>query len=193
MTSTMNTTPSQDELFGIAVEALRQGDAAGAVSRLEEATSREDASGRACYLLGAQYAQMGRFVEAACEFERAVDLDPALSIARLQHGLLILTMGDAPEASRILSPLLHLAEGDPLARFAAGLLHLMRDEFTDALACLERGIALNVSNAPLNSDMRKLMDRIRTTIATSPAIETESASSNGTPHVLLSAYTGNGR
>jgi tetratricopeptide (TPR) repeat protein len=193
MTSaTMHNSNSQDGLFEMAVQALRQGDSTAAVARLEEAASRGDASARACYLLGAQYAQMNRFDDAAHQFDRAVALNPALSVARFQHGLLALTMGDAPESTRILSPLLQLGEIDPFTHFAAGLLHLVRNEFANALACLERGIVLNAANPPLNADMRKLMDRIHSTIATAAAEENEGTTSNATPHVLLSAYTGKG-
>jgi tetratricopeptide (TPR) repeat protein len=182
---------SQDALFELAVQALRQGDPTVAVASLEAAASRGDATARACYLLGAQYAQMGRFDDAAHQFECAVGLNPALSVARFQHGLLVLTMGDATESTRILSPLLQLGETDPFAHFAAGLLHLVRNEFPDALACLERGIAFNAANAPLNADMRKLMARIRSTVVITAAGENEGATDNATPHVLLSVYTGN--
>ncbi|MDB5856282.1 MAG: hypothetical protein JWR22_4323 [Herminiimonas sp.] len=180
----------QDVLFEMAVKSLRRGESAAAVASLEIAASRSDASSRACYLLGAQYAQMGRFEDAAHQFERAVSLNPALSVARFQHGLLVLTMGDGPESAKILSPLLELDETDPFAHFAAGLIHLVHNEFANALACLERGITLNASNPPLNADMRKLMERIHATIAA--AAVDQGATRDGTPHVLLSAYTGNG-
>jgi Flp pilus assembly protein TadD len=191
--TTMHNLMPQEALFAMAVQALRRGDSAAAVTRLEEAASRDDASAQTCHLLGAQYAQMGRFDEAVNVFERALSLDPTLSIARFQHGLLVLTMGDAPKSAQILSPLLQLGEADPLAHFAAGLVHLMREEFDNALVSLERGMALNASNVPLNSDMRKLMDRIRATIAAAAESRcaTDITAGTGTPHVLLSAYTGN--
>lgn len=191
MTSPSLRSLPQDALFQLTLQALRGDDPAAAVACLEEAASRDDASGPNCYLLGAQYAQMGRFEDAAREFKRAVAIDPALSIARFQYGLLALTMGDAAQSTQILAPLLQLGQTDPLAHFAAGLLHLVRDEFTEALACLERGIARNASNPPLNADMQRLMDRIRSTMAASP--EPESAPGQSGSHILLSAYTGNGR
>jgi tetratricopeptide (TPR) repeat protein len=190
MTSTSLDSLSQDALFQLALQALRGGDPAAAVVCLEQAVSRSDASGPACYLLGAQYAQIGRFDDAAREFGRAVAIDPALSIARFQYGLLVLTMGDAAQATQILAPLPQLGQANPLAHFATGLLHLVRDEFAEALACLERGSALNASNPPLNADMQKLMDRIRSTMAAS--LEPERAPGQGASHILLSAYTGNG-
>lgn len=191
MTTTSYSSLSQDALFHLAVQAMRRSDPETAVACLEEAASRSDATGQACYLLGAQYAQMERYDEAALEFERAVTLDAGLSIARLQYGLLLMTMGDAPRSAQVLASLLQLGEADPLAHFAAGLLHLARDEFANAQHCLACGIALNTENPPLNADMQKLLGRIKSVTAT-PA-EPKPDNAEGASHILLSAYTGNTR
>src|SRR5690349_14563720 len=112
------------------------------------------------FLRGSILAGMGRIDEAHEAMRESVRIAPGFAIARFQLGFLLFTSGK-PEASEgVWAPLLDAPEGDPLALFAAGLQHLARDEFADALALLRDGIERNHDNPALNADMRKLIAEI---------------------------------
>jgi len=191
----------QAELFQLARNASAADDSASAIAYLKEAVSRADATAPAHYLLGAEYAQIGMYERAADEMESALALDPALSIARVQLGLLWLGQNAPDRADAVLAPLDELAAGDALRHIGAGLRHLIKDEFDDATARLEQGMALNTTNAPLNGDMRRIVDEIaRVRAGGAPANPSPAApgaaaqapaAAEDAPHILLSAYTGN--
>lgn len=186
----------QAELLQLATNAGTSGDAGAAIGYLKEAVSRTDATGIAHFLLGSEYAQIKMYDRAADEMEAALALDPALSIARLQLGLLWLTGGIPDKASALLAPLDELPDHDPLRSFGKGLRHLIKDEFADTVAYLEAGIVQNTSNAALNLDMRRIIDEIGRlagggTLPTLEHDEGQQAANEQTPHILLSAYTGN--
>lgn len=188
----------QAELLQLAKNASSANDSASAISYLKEAVSRPDATGAAHYLLGAQYAQIGMYERAVSEMDSALALDPALATARLQLGLLWLGNGTVERAESVLAPLAELSPDDALRHFGAGLGLLIRNQLDEAVARLEQGIALNASNAPLNNDMRKIIDEIARVRAGAapvavPAAQLEPATpaAEDTQHVLLSAYTGN--
>jgi tetratricopeptide (TPR) repeat protein len=188
----------QDELLQLACNAGAAGDSASAIAYLKEAVLRPDATGRAHYLLGVLYAQIRLYGRANDELESALGLDPTLSIARLQLGLLWLGAGAVERAASVLIPLEELPASDALRVFGAGLHHLICGEIDKAIACLAKGIKLNTENAPLNGDMHKILDELA-------RIQTAGAQAAGTLfrggpgpvaplddiHVLLSVYAGN--
>jgi hypothetical protein len=122
-------------------------------------------------------------------------MDPALSVARFQLGLLLTCLNEAGRAEMVLTPLMELGDDDPLRLFGAGLLALIGDRLADALRHLELGIERNRGNPALNADMHRLADEVRKAIgatqAEEPADEPDGASSGDGLHVLLSAYMGN--
>ncbi len=182
----------QTELLQLSREASGAGDDGMALAYLKEAVSRPDATGVAHYLLGAEYAQIKLYDRAVGEMEAALALDPALSIARLQLGLLWLSSGVADRASDVFGPLAELPENDPLRHFGAGLCALIKDAFDEASARLQSGIALNTVNAPLNGDMQRIVDEIARLRAAAPLEAAEdSVTADDSHHVMLSAYTGN--
>jgi tetratricopeptide (TPR) repeat protein len=187
----------QTELLQLARNASSADDSASAIAYLKEAVSRTDATGAAHYLLGAEYAQIGMYERAVGEMESAIALDPALATARLQLGLLWLGGGAVERAEAVLSPLAELAADDPLRHFGAGLSLLIKNQLNEAVARLEQGITLNAGNAPLNQDMRKIIDeigRVRSGAAPGPAPAAQpapaAADAENSQHILLSAYTG---
>jgi tetratricopeptide (TPR) repeat protein len=193
MTTTTLSLLDQTELLQLAVGASGAGDAGAAIGYLKEAVSRVDCGAFAHYLLGAEYAQIKLYDRAAGEMEAALALDPALSIARLQLGLLWLSGGGAAQATTVLAPLAELPVGDALHQFGAGLGYLMKDQFDDAVRYLEAGIALNTANGALNTDMQRIVDevaRLRADGQLQPA-DPAAQAEEGAHHVLLSAYTGN--
>lgn len=86
-------------------------------------------------------------------------------------------------------PLLLSGEADPLFHFVHGFAALSSDRFDEAIAAFERGIARNTGNAPLNDDMRMVVENIRALApgrhADAPA---EDAGDGPVAHVLLSNY-----
>ncbi|MFJ1472386.1 tetratricopeptide repeat protein [Massilia orientalis] len=184
----------QAELLQLAKNASDGDDSAAAIAYLKEAVSRTDATGAAHYLLGAEYAQIGMYERAVGEMESALALDPALATARLQLGLLWLGGGTVDRAESVLAPLAELPPDDAHRHFGAGLILLIKNRLDDAAARLEQGIALNRSNAPLNNDMRKIIDEIsRVQAGAAPVVHAAAGAlaADDTQHILLSAYTGN--
>lgn len=187
----------QAELLKLALSASAGDDAGSSIVYLKEAVARPDASAHAHYLLGAEYAQIKMYDRAADEMEAALALDPAMSIVRLQLGLLCLTSGNPVRAAEVLEGLDDLPASDALNRFGCGLQHLIRDELADCVRCLREGIALNVSNAPLNGDMQMLIATLEALpvadAGAAPAAEEEDLvqQEEAARQRMLSAYTGN--
>lgn len=196
MTQTTLALLDQAELLQLATNASGSGDSGAAIAYLKEAVSRDDASGIAHFLLGAEYAQIKMYDRAISEMEAAIAVDPALAIARLQLGLLWLTSGVGDKAELVLTPLSELPDTEALRFFGGGLCALIKDQFDDAVSNLARGIVLNTSNNALNADMQMMIDRIAEVRAAgeiAPAGEAhkESEDADNAHHILLSAYTGN--
>ncbi|MBO9714810.1 hypothetical protein [Sphingomonas sp.] len=110
------------------------------------------------FLRGSLLAGSGRPIEAHASLSRAVALAPDFAIARFQLGFFELTSGEAARALKTWEPLDTLPEGHYLGHFVAGLRHLIRDEFAQAITSLREGIAVNQENLPLNRDMQLIID-----------------------------------
>lgn len=95
--------------------------------------------------------------EAHAALARAVELAPDFHLARYQLGFFELTSGEADRALSTWGPLQRLPADLYLRKFVDGLIHLVRDEFDEALSLMREGIALNRDNEPLNSDIRLLI------------------------------------
>lgn len=190
----------QAELHQLAINASASGDDGAAIVYFKEAASRPDASGTTRFLLGAHYAQIGMYDRASGEMESALALDPGLSIARLQLGLLWLTNGNADRAVTVLSPLQELPDSDSLRLFGHGLTLLAQDQLPDASAALAKGIELNHTNRALNKDMQMFIDDIAKVINETPArsfviapsapVEEVVEDNPYHRHLLMSAYGG---
>jgi len=193
----------QTELVQLALNAGAKNDDAAAIAYLKEAVSRADATATAHYLLGAQYAQAGLYERSVDAMEAAIALDPALSVARLQLGLLWASTGAADRARVVLEPLQDLAEDDCFRLFGAGLRRLLDDDLDEAIELLRAGIARNEANEPLNADVRQVLAAAEQTraalpgtapTATAPTESEEHVAAEEIGdgrHVLLSAYMGN--
>ena len=190
----------QAELRQLGLNASQAGDDGAAVAYFKEAASRPDADGSAHYILGAHYAQIKMYDRAADQMEAALALDPGLSIARLQLGLLWLTGGLAAKAIDTFAPLQELAEDEALRHFGQGLTQLAQDQLGAASAALARGIELNLVNPPLNTDMRMLIDKLALALAApsaeaanrEPLVENATSAEEGSAyrHLLQAAYGG---
>jgi tetratricopeptide (TPR) repeat protein len=134
--------------------------AARSLGELEKAVGAKPESAALRHLLGAHYAQLGRYEEAERELYRAISLDPQAHIARMQLGLLYLTKGDPHRAVSTLLPLESLDDANALKSFKRGLEALMRDDFAGCVRWLNQGIARNHANPALNEDMRQILARV---------------------------------
>jgi tetratricopeptide (TPR) repeat protein len=116
---------------------------------------------RLLFLQGSLLAGRQEYAAAREVIRKAVDLAPDFAIARFQLGLLQLTSGEAVAAQETWGPLHSLPDGHYIKSFVVGLCHLIKDEFPAANAELERGIAHNQENPPLNRDMQMIIDEVR--------------------------------
>jgi tetratricopeptide (TPR) repeat protein len=145
------------------------------IDELRRAAVADPRNGEIRYLLGVELAQHRRYDDAVLELSAAVALDPLLHTARFQLGLLHLTMAQPHHATAVLAPLENLEESAALKHFKRGLEALAVDDLAAAVASLERGMQLNVDNAPLNADMKMLTDRIVATINSNAAASATAA------------------
>lgn len=138
------------------------------LQQIKSAVAGDPGNAELRYLLGAELAQQRDYDGAVIEMTAALAIDPNLHFARLQLGLLYLTMARPKESLAIWAPLEQLDDGAALKSFKRGLEALIGDEFAACIEHLQRGIRLNKQNAPLNRDMNMIIDRVRSTTAAVP-------------------------
>jgi tetratricopeptide (TPR) repeat protein len=134
---------------------------AAELARLVEAVQSDPTNAKNLYLLGAEFASLGRYDEAMQAMHHAVVLDPGLYMAHFQLGLLHLTSARPVEAIAAWAPLEALPHETYLRQFKEGLEALIRDDFAACIALLESGIRANPENSALNRDMAMLLERVR--------------------------------
>ncbi|MDR7271233.1 tetratricopeptide (TPR) repeat protein [Pelomonas saccharophila] len=204
-------TLTQAELLALALEASRRGDSGHALVYLKEAARRSDASARALFMLGSEYAQLGLASEAKASMSRAVEQADAFPLAHFQLGMLHVVSGENAAARAAWAALDGLASGHAesyLLAFRRGMQHLMADEFDAAVQALREGVAANRANEPLNADMRRVIDAIEHLPGRQATQETAGAALPPSPlpeplsaalddvdagHLFISAYTQRGK
>jgi len=139
------------------------------LQRLRDAILREPANAELRYLLGAEHAQRCEYSEAVAAMHSALDINPKLHFARLQLGMLYLTLAQPDHSLAVWAPLEELDESAALKAFKRGLEALIRDDFSACIGYLQRGIGLNKHNTTLNDDMTKLIARVRDGSVIAPA------------------------
>jgi cytochrome c-type biogenesis protein CcmH/NrfG len=142
---------------------------------LESAVAANPGNPKLLYLLGAELAQTGRYDDAVIALTSAIAIDPTLHTARLQLGLLHLTMAEPDRSMAVLAALDDLPEDDALKHFKRGLEALAADELDDCVAALRRGIELNSVNPALNDDMSLIVARIAEARAARPKLDPQPA------------------
>ena len=178
-------------LLAQALEASASGDADLALNLFAQATKDPETSAWAHFLMGAEYAALGKMDEAEAGFSTAVLLAPGMLVARYQLGLLQFSSGRVPAAFLSWQP---LVEGDPdtaLCQWIKGFAALAQDDFEAARSHFEAGIALNADNPPMSADIRRVIaeiDQLAASSGTAPTPAPESAEEGDTAHVLLSNY-----
>lgn len=147
---------SDEEMSGLL--AAMQSDAPDELALAERLIEAYPEDARLHFLRGSLLAGGGRPIEAHASLSRAVALAPEFVLARFQLGFFELTSGEAARALATWEPLDTLPDGHYLGHFVSGLRHLIADRFSEAIAALEAGIAVNDENAPLNRDMQLIID-----------------------------------
>ena len=144
---------------------MSQNEDTGELQKLRSAVLNDPRNAELRYLLGAEMAQSRDYDGAILELSAAIALNPMLHVARLQLGLLHLTLAQPHHTIAVLAPLEDLGDADALKHFKRGLETLIKDEFDACIAHLERGIELNGANAPLNGDMQLIVDKVKVVVA----------------------------
>src|SRR5215510_9986791 len=137
--------------------------------RLRAAIVRDPGNAELRYLLGAELAHLHHYPEAVTQMRTALDINPKLHFARLQLGMLYLTMSQPDDSLAIWAPLEELEETAALKAFKRGLEALIRDDFPTCIGYLQQGIDLNKHNTTLNDDMTQLIARVRDGSVIGPA------------------------
>lgn len=185
-----------DELLHLAIIASQQDRHEEAITHLKNALIEKPKDARVHFMLGAEHAEIGMYDRAIEDMKQAVTYDDQLYTAHFQLGLLYITSGKVQEAESAWSPIDTLGQDDPLYLFKTGLLHLAKNEFDDCLTNLEKGIKSNQKNQPLNNDIRRIIEEVKTSIGNKNVSESnlktkENADQNTkerSGHVFLSTY-----
>jgi len=146
------------------------------VKKLRSAVLNDPRNAELRYLLAAEMAQAQDYEGAVLEFSAAIALNPMLHVARLQLGLLHLTLAQTHHTIAVLAPLEDLGDDEPLKYFKRGLEALIKDEFETCIVNLTHGIELNRSNTPLNGDMQLIIDKVAALLSERKAQAAEPAS-----------------
>jgi tetratricopeptide (TPR) repeat protein len=177
-----------EELLHIALTAVGRADHAAAMRNLKQCIAISPRYAAAHYMLGVVYAQVGLTGQAIDRMLHALHEDPELEMARFQLGLLLLTNGRANETVEVLEPLQNLEQEHPLRFFAAGLIHVTKDDFDAACDCIREGIRRNSVNLPLNNDMSMLVESIETKKMQLLQKETPNKKESVDGHIGIAAY-----
>jgi tetratricopeptide (TPR) repeat protein len=125
-----------------AQEALDSGDLVAGVKRLEKAIEIHPNFIEARNNLGVQYARLGRWKDAAVEFEQAAELDPAAALPHLNLALALQQLGEAEGAVANAEEAARLAPHDSGTHFNLGsILAQQGKRLSDAVRHLSRAEA----------------------------------------------------
>ena len=190
MQSHIGDTLDQVELLHLAMRASQEGNEGAAIAYLKDAVGRKDATAAAHLLLGAEYAQVKLFDRAITEMQIAVTMEPALSIARLELGMLCVATNDNVRAVEAFSVLSELAADDYFHWFGAGMLQLIENNTAEAFRLLSQAMIMNTNNPNLNATFANIIDSIGSENLTQQASASPGARSEVQLDSRLGAYFG---
>lgn len=174
-----------------ALMGAMQADSGDELEQVDRLIADHPGDPRLHFLRGSILASIGRPIEALPALRQAVELAPDFTIARFQLGFFQLTSGEAANALSTWGPLAMLPEQNYLRMFVAGLTHLIRDEFAEAIAQLRAGIQANDENPPLNRDMQLIVDQT-SAIASGKSDEAREGDAASATSFLLDQLSGGG-
>jgi tetratricopeptide (TPR) repeat protein len=146
-----------EELIHIAIESIQNGNREAAISQLKRSIQVK-AVPRGCFLLGAEYAQIGMYERAAELMHQTLELDPYFLPARYQLGLLHITTGDNETAIKELTPMLEADPSNEYYHVAKGVIAWASDDLKNVKPNLEKAMELNQSNPALNNDLTSIIN-----------------------------------
>ncbi|WP_175425991.1 tetratricopeptide repeat protein [Ralstonia pseudosolanacearum] len=186
-------TANQDPIPEL-IRKLEASDTASALALLETTAAHHPRNPYVLLLLAGYYMQNKHADQAEAAYIAALNLDPGLSIARFQLGLLQLTSARPATAFTTWAPLDLLGEKHPLHLFKQAFDQLQHDRIDAACAYLREGMQHNTDNPPLNRDMQMLLVKLEAASkdrATNPSANAETLASpthEASAHFLVSTY-----
>jgi tetratricopeptide (TPR) repeat protein len=188
----MNQAHQSDDYIVSLINDLRELDSPSVLAKLRVAALAHPADPRPLLLLAGEFASSGAYDQAEAAYIGALQRDPRFALASFQLGLLQYLSGRTATASASWDALSVLPPEHEYRLFQQGLELLAQNRSAEAQAALRAGIAANQSNAPLNQDMQRMLDRIAASshAAAEPAAGAPSAAGPdaNTEHFLVSAY-----
>lgn len=172
-------------LMAQALHTSERGELEELIALLHQVLALDADHATARHLLGAALAQVGRIDEALVEFQRAVERNPTMAVARFQYGLLLHTAGQLAAARAQWSQLASLGEHHVLNRFATAMEQVTEGRYDEARRVVLVALTDNKDLPVINRDLQVLLEAL-------PPVEehmdTAITATHGTHHVLLSSY-----
>jgi Flp pilus assembly protein TadD len=166
-----------DEYFHLALHASSVGEHHACMSYLEEVLEQQPANARALYLLAVQYGELGLVERAVSGIKSALAIEPALEIARLHLGLLLLFDRDRPAEAKDYLLALGSSTDCTLRTYAGAMIALADGDRARAREMIAFALTQPAANQPLAALMRRLLEQIPPNGAKTEAVVAE--------HVLL--------
>lgn len=165
-------TPPQNDSAGLADPLIQRGLAASAEGRSLDAIAIWDQASKQMpgaamphFLIGSEYAAMGKPGPAETSLANAVLLAPGFLMARYQLGFLLLTSQRLALALVVWEPLLLQQSRDPLApalaQFVRGHAAMAQGQWQQAVDCFNAGLRLNTTNLPLSNDIAAILKKVQ--------------------------------
>jgi tetratricopeptide (TPR) repeat protein len=153
-----------------------------------QAMALEPGASMPYFLRATNFAHAGNYELAEACYTACLTRSPDFAIARFQLGLMQVTGGRPALGQATWELLLTLPADHYLRLFAQGLMSLLGHQFDQARATLERGIALNQENLPLNGDMQGVLDRLKAGEASLGGGTGQPEPAAADVHFLIGAY-----
>ncbi len=183
--------PDLQDLLQRALDATRRDALDESEALCQQAIALAPGAPMPHYLRATNFADVGRYELAEACYTACLTRAPDFAIARFQLGLMQVTGGRPTLGQATWEMLLMLPDDDCLKLFAQGFTLLLAEQWGPAREAITRGIECNAANAPLNDDMRGVLERMALARAQFADAETdgktdEEAASGA--HFLLGAY-----
>ncbi|MDA0910900.1 MAG: hypothetical protein O2809_05010 [Proteobacteria bacterium] len=150
-----------EESISLAINASRKGNKESAIRLLKSVIEHEPENAQAHFLLGAEYAEIQLLHKAISAMQRALQLQPNMTIAVFQLAILYLYLGDKTAMSPYIKILTkEVEEGHYFQYFGQGLSALVNENFIQAHDNLSKGIAVNQENLALNQYIENIINAL---------------------------------
>ncbi|WP_243439945.1 tetratricopeptide repeat protein [Fundidesulfovibrio soli] len=145
--------PSAQEYFDSGLRAYKMENYAQAAQNFEMAASKSPSMQEALYYLGLSCWRMNLTANARKSFVEVLNLNPGHLYARESLGILLYRDGNVAEAQRQLEAARGLGSINPDVYLALGRVYAAQARCPDAAEALQRGLAVDSSNASLRAEL----------------------------------------